>query len=67
MGPSEVTFQTRRDQSAEDGIRISSTNNRMQRSTPGGALIADIGRSSPAPAPSGEEVLNLSEDNMNVE
>ena len=39
----------------------------MQSSAPGGAPIADIGRPFPAPAPSGEEVLNLCEENGNAE
>ena len=55
------------DQSGEDGIRISSGNNQMQSTALGAAPIADIGRSSPAPAPSGEEVLYLNEENGNTE
>jgi len=54
------------EESADNGIRISSTNKQMLRSAPGSAPIAGIG-SLPAPAPSGDEVLNLGDDNGNVE
>jgi len=60
---------------ANDGISISSTNNQMLRSatgsttgsTTGSASIEGIARSPPAPAPSGDEVLNLGDDNGNIE
>jgi hypothetical protein len=67
MGPSEISFQTGHDRFANDGITISSTNNQMQRGAPGSAPIVDIGRSLPAPAPSGDEMLNLGKDNETVE
>jgi len=58
------------EESANDGISISSTINQMLRSAtgsaPGSAPIAGIGRSLPTPAPSGDEVLNLGDDNGNI-
>ena len=67
MDPPEVSFQMRHDQLANDGIRISSTNDQAQSSAPGSALIVDVGLYLPGPAPNGAEVLNRGEDNGNFE
>ncbi len=67
MDPPEVFFQTGHDQSANDGTRISLTNNQMQSSVPGGAPVVDVGLCLPAPGPNEDEVLNRGEDNENFE
>jgi len=55
------------EESANDGISISSTNNQMLKSATGSASIEGIGRCLPASAPSGDRVLNLGDDNGNIE
>jgi len=66
MGPPEVSSQMGHEAAANNGIRISSTNDQMQSSAFGTAPIVSIGQP-PAPAHSGDEVLNPGEDNGNVE
>ena len=67
MDPPAVSFQTGHNQSANDGIRISSTNNQMQVSVPGSTPMVDVGLYFPAPAPNGDEMLNRGKDNANFE
>ena len=67
MYPPDVSLPTGHDQSANDGIRISSMNNQMQSSVPRSAPIVEIGLYLPVPAPNGDEMLNRGEDNVNFE
>ena len=63
----EVSFPTGHDQSANDGIRISSTNNQMQIGVPESAPIMDIGLYLPVPSPNAVETPNQGEDDANFE